>query len=202
MRTCGATRSTIAAVGHQFLPDVNSYRGADMPIVSAERDAILRHAVRRRLPGGACLFRPGEPAPWIYIVETGRLLVHRSGPGGRPIVRHAGSGDLLVYDCDGSHVALCRALVDSVVCRIDRRHLEGVAASHPELADLLMSMHERELAMILESIAPWQNAQSASGVSAGPARLHEHHGSAGAVVLPFTRSLQPDGGPHDDRRRA
>ncbi len=114
--------------------------------------ATLRYVAARR-----ALFSARDPALGYYLVVSGKLMVHRRIAGattGQPktVVQSAECGDLLIYDCDGTHVATCDALEDSVVLRIDRRRFERQAALDPVLRRVGQSVHAGELEWILRSL--------------------------------------------------
>lgn len=107
---------------------------------------------RRHVEAGARLFAIGDRAAKFYLVEKGRLVVQRHTDRGDLARRNACEGDVIIYDCDGAHVADCRAVRDSVVITIDRRILEFRAMLDPAIKGLLHQVHARELDLILESL--------------------------------------------------
>jgi CRP-like cAMP-binding protein len=103
----------------------------------------LRLQLRRRtLAAGATLFRQGDPAVAIYVIEQGRVAMVRHTPEGRRVTLFtAGPGESFaeaalfsdVYHCDA--VAEVAARVTVVPKSAFRNHL----ARRPRFADLLMA---------------------------------------------------------------
>ncbi len=121
--------------------------------------ALAPLATRRNVAARRALFAAGNPALGFYLVVSGKLMVHRRIAGAtsgqpRTVVRSAERGDLLIYDCDGTHVADCDALEDSVVLWIDRRRFERQAALDPVLQRAGNAVHASELEWILHSLGP------------------------------------------------
>lgn len=51
-----------------------------------ERDRLLATARRARFKRGEVIFREGDPGDSVYLLETGRLAVHVSTPGGESAI--------------------------------------------------------------------------------------------------------------------
>ena len=85
------------------------------------------------LPGGATLFREGDPADAAYVVASGRL----EASSGDTVVRVIGEGEVTgeagLLEA-GSRSATVAAVRDSVLARIDSSDLERLATRHPGVA--------------------------------------------------------------------
>ena len=57
---------------------------ADLP--EAQREALLAHAVRRRFIAGQSVFRAGEPADHVILVQSGLVSVQVAAPDGRRLI--------------------------------------------------------------------------------------------------------------------
>jgi CRP-like cAMP-binding protein len=114
-------------------------------------DALAPLSVRLRLAPEAQLFAVGDPARRYYLVESGKLLVHRHGTHLRRVVRMACDGDLLIYGCGGVHAASCHAVEPSMVLAIERLRMERAAGQDSLLAGVLRRMHAGELTLLLRS---------------------------------------------------
>ena len=104
----------------------------------AEVDALLAEFRVLEVPGGAWLFRQGEPAASLFLIARGRLQVWSDDPegGAARLLGELGSGQsvgevgLLT---GGARTAGVRAIRDSLLLRLDRAAFHHLAASHPAL---------------------------------------------------------------------
>jgi CRP-like cAMP-binding protein len=103
----------------------------------------LRSRLRRRvLPTGAMLFRRGDPAVAVYVIEHGRVAMIRHTPDGRRVtLLTAGSGESFAEGALFSDVYHCDAIaeVPTRVLVIPKRELRSLLARQQRLADQLMA---------------------------------------------------------------
>jgi len=63
-----------------------------LPLFASFGDAALARlasrCVPRSFPAGHVLFTTGEPCRGLYLVESGRVRIYRTSPGGREQVLH------------------------------------------------------------------------------------------------------------------
>ena len=105
---------------------------------ASEVDALLAEFRVIEVPGGAWLFRQGDPADDLFLIARGRLQVWGEQQEGRParLLGEVGSGQsvgevgLLT---GGTRSAGVRAIRDSLLLRLDRAAFDRLAASHPAL---------------------------------------------------------------------
>ena len=105
---------------------------------ASEVDALLAEFRVIEIPGGAWLFRQGDPADDLFLIARGRLQVWGEHEEGRParLLGEVGSGQsvgevgLLT---GGTRTAGVRAIRDSLLLRLDRAAFHRLAASHPAL---------------------------------------------------------------------
>ena len=101
-------------------------------------------ADRLTLPTGACVFRRGEPAQAIHIVQQG-LVELSSGPRNR--IRY-GSGELFFYEdlvtTNQFHSRDAKALTPLAVIRLNRSGFLTLIHRHPTLVvELIAQQHTR-----------------------------------------------------------
>ena len=112
---------------------------ADLPRAMLERVAALAESVT--LPRAEWLFREGEPADAVYLVRVGHLEVLRSVESDtdstheaiNTLTRGAVLGELALLS-SSTRSASVRALRDTELLRIDKRHFDELLRSEPELA--------------------------------------------------------------------
>jgi len=98
------------------------------------------------LPGGAPLFRQGEPADAVYLVTSGCLGVFRhdegdAAEGGPPLIAEVTPGNIVGEMSLLSHGTRTRsvaALRDSEVWRLSQESFDTLTAHHPEVLPALM----------------------------------------------------------------
>jgi len=107
---------------------------------------------RRIVEAHTLIFKQGDPAKSYYVVASGKLVARRQHrPNLKSVSKVISTGELFIYNCDGSHAADCYAPFESIVWAIDRRWLNSAAQRHLGLTAVLHSIHAAELTMILES---------------------------------------------------
>src|SRR5215468_9116999 len=115
----------------------------------SEVDALLAELRVLEVPGGAWLFRRGDPADSLYLIARGRLQVwgEASEGGAARLLGELGSGESVGEVgllAGGARTAGVRAIRDSLLLGIDRAALHRLAASHGALAlNLTAQLAER-----------------------------------------------------------
>jgi CRP-like cAMP-binding protein len=101
-----------------------------------ELQRVATRAVRRRVSKGEILFREGDPATCLTLVQQGQIKILKHGPSDRgALIEVAGPwtvlGEAAVYDGGRHHVSAV-ALTDSVVVQLPVHDAISVLASNPE----------------------------------------------------------------------
>ena len=118
---------------------------AVLPPVELQR--VATRAVRRRVSKGEILFREGDPATCLTLVQQGQVKILKHGPSDRgALIEVAGPwtvlGEAAVYD-GGRHHVTAVSLTDSVVVQLPVHDAISVLASNPEtLLPVLGSLSE------------------------------------------------------------
>jgi CRP-like cAMP-binding protein len=103
----------------------------------------LRSRLRRRaLPTGAMLFRRGDPALAVYVIEHGRVaMIRHSSDGRRVTLLTAGSGESFAEGALFSDAYHCDAVaeVPTRVVVIPKLELRNLLARQQRLTDQLMA---------------------------------------------------------------
>ena len=145
--------------GRNDQPAVEHLRTNNEPDDCGLADAVAHFASRRCIGAQLRLFAEGDVASCYYLVESGKLLVHRRlapSTSGEPVaaVRFLSRGDLFISNCGDKRAADCDALVDSVVLSINSVQLQRQTALDPELAHAQSAVHADELGWVLRSLRP------------------------------------------------
>lgn len=130
----------------------------------AQAQALLERLERVTLRPGEVLFRQGEGADALYLVEEGRLSVFLGDEGAEHRIRtvQAGAtvGEMGLYR-EGGRSATVRADVDSAVLRVSKAGLDAIERELPALAIGLHRLFVRLLASRLEHANANARAQAA-----------------------------------------
>jgi predicted acylesterase/phospholipase RssA/CRP-like cAMP-binding protein len=106
-------------------------------LTTGTADQLLAELQPVHVPGGAILFRAGDPGDSMYVVLTGRLRVSIDGPGGRrEVLRELSRGDSvgeLALLTGEARSATIRAIRDTDLAQLSRSGFERVAQSDPAL---------------------------------------------------------------------
>jgi len=125
---------------------------------------LLARLERITLQPGDVLFRQGEGADALYLVEQGRLSVFLGGEGAEHRIRtvQAGAtvGEMGLYR-EGGRSATVRAEVASAVLRVSKAGLDAIERESPGLAIGLHRLFVRLLASRLEHANAHARAQAA-----------------------------------------
>jgi CRP-like cAMP-binding protein len=113
------------------------------------RGRVRRKLAQRRVPTGRALFRQGDMADALYLVESGRFRVFVGGGGGpERVLRFAGPGDVLgeaAFMAETGHATSAVAVDHARVWRLERADFDALLARHqPVLRYLASLMSERQ----------------------------------------------------------
>jgi CRP/FNR family transcriptional regulator, dissimilatory nitrate respiration regulator len=131
-----------------------------MVLPAADIAAVAAFALTKHLAKGDYLFREGDPAHGFYVVQQGRINVHRVSAAGKEQVIHVfrpvESFAEATLASEGGYPADARATEASVVLLIPKRDFIELLRSRPELALRMlgsMSQHLRVLVGLLDDLA-------------------------------------------------
>lgn len=121
------------------------FRDSQLPLEGNDRQPGTKLAVGKR----QALFRATEPAPSIYEVLSGSLMIYRLlADGRRQIVDLALPGSLCGFACNQVHECSGEALVPSTVAAYERSALTGA----DELGSRLSRKMEQQICALAEHI--------------------------------------------------
>ncbi len=127
---------------------------------AADVESVASFAVTKHLAKDDYLFREGEPARGFYVVQQGRIKVHRVNANGKEQVIHvfcpAESFAEATLASEVGYPADARATEASVVFLIPKREFTELLRSRPELALRMlgsMSQHLRVIVGLLDDLA-------------------------------------------------
>lgn len=123
----------------------------------ADRQRLAVHALRRRVPKGEVLFREGDPATCLVLVEHGLLKILKHGPAERSTLVEiarpsAVLGRASLYD-HGRHHVTALALTEVVVVQLAADDAVSVLSSSPEAMIALLGALSEDVRRLTERVA-------------------------------------------------
>lgn len=127
---------------------------------ASDLEAVACFALTKRLAKGEYLFREGSPARGFYVVQQGRIKVHRVNASGKEQVIHVFSPAESFAEAslasEVGYPADAQATEESVVLLIPKREFTELLRNRPELALRMlgsMSQHLRVIVGLLDDLA-------------------------------------------------
>jgi len=110
---------------------------------SSTVEKLAALAKREDYPAGAVLYRPGDPAEDLFVLDSGRVefLIgrgERTAPGGFMLKKGEVFGWAALLDGYSARIASARCLEDSAVLRINGRAALGVLEKDPAAGFIVM----------------------------------------------------------------
>jgi CRP-like cAMP-binding protein len=135
-----------------------------VPILAGLSETELQFLVERAVPRtyakGELVFSEGEPCAGLFVIESGRLRIFKSSPGGREqvlTVEGPGSSvaELPVFD-GGTYPASTAALDDARVFFISKQDFHSLCLVHPQVPLKVLKVvggRLRKLVAIIEELS-------------------------------------------------
>jgi CRP/FNR family transcriptional regulator, cyclic AMP receptor protein len=158
-------------------------------------DRLASRSVSRTFGADHLLFATGDPCRGLYVVETGRVRIYRTSPGGREQVLHTeGPGravaELPLFD-GGAYPASAITEVESRLLFVPRSEFEALYREHPDVAAAVIRMLGKRLRHLVHVTETLAFRDVAARLASFLAELAEQHGTATAdgieLVLDRTR---------------
>jgi CRP/FNR family transcriptional regulator len=139
------------------------------------------------------LFRQGDPAAHIFILNDGTArLTHLLPDGRQAAVGLRFGGDVLGFTTEEAHHLGAEALTAATACRISRRELDRLLRQHPGLERQFIDLCARELAATQSHLVALGRFTAEERVAAfliSLAEAQERRGHQGPVFdVPTTRA--------------
>lgn len=148
---------------------------------------------RVRFEPREAIFRQGDPARHVFILNGGTARLTRLLPDGRQAsVGLRFGGDVLGFTAEAEHAMGAEALTGAAACRIGRGELEGLFRRNPALERHFLELCARELAATQDHLVALGRFTAEERVAAflvSFAEAQERRGRLGPVFdLPATRA--------------
>jgi len=142
------------------------------------RQRVRKRLSRRRLPAGKALYRQGEPADALYLIDSGRFRTFvTERPGQERVLQFLGPGEIIgeaAFIAETAYVTTAVAIEDALVWRLAR----------PDF-DQLLGKHDAELRYLASLIAERQaQANARLAAESQPEEIRALRGFVTAVYSP------------------
>jgi CRP/FNR family transcriptional regulator len=106
-------------------------------LTEGELEFLAKRTVLRRYSAGESVFGEGEPCMGLYVVESGRVRIFKSSPGGREqVLSIDGPGssiaELPVFD-GGAYPASAVAIEDAALLFVGKQDFQALCLAHPQV---------------------------------------------------------------------
>lgn len=125
---------------------------------------------RRTYPAGAVLWRQGDAAGRLIVLDQGRVKATRVGPDGRSLLLYVfGPGDVFGFlpFLDGEPYPASAIAMDDVTARtLERHHLRGAISADPNVAMVLLGALGARLRQAFQRAEDQARASASAQVAA------------------------------------
>jgi CRP-like cAMP-binding protein len=157
------------------------------------RGRVRRKLSQRRVSAGRALFRQGEPADALYLVESGRFRVFVAGRGGQErVLQFVGPGDVLgesAFMAETPHVTTAVAVDASKTWRLERADFDALLASHEPVLRYLASLIAERQAQANARLAAEHAPEEARALRGYVTAVYSPRGGAGVTTLATALSI-------------
>ena len=151
------------------------------------RGRVRKRLAQRRVATGRALFRQGEPADALYLVESGRFRVYVGARGGPERVLHfVGPGDVLgesAFMAETPHVTTAVALDTGKVWRLERADFNALLANDESVLRYLAALVAERQAQANARLAVEHTPEEARDLRGYVSAVYSPRGGAGVTTL-------------------
>ena len=166
------------------------------------RQRVRKRLTRRRIGAGKPLFRQGEPADALYLVDSGRFRIFVGERVGKErVLSFLGPGEIVgevAFMADTPYVTNAVAIDDSSVWRLARADFDALLSHHEGLlrylASVIAASQSKANARLAADSAPDETRALRGFVTA----VYSPRGGAGVTTLAVNLALALAGGHPDD----
>jgi len=157
------------------------------------RQRVRRRMSRRKIAAGKPLYRPGDVADALYLIESGRLRVFMHQRGGAELVlQFLGAGEVVgeaAFMAEAPYVTGAVAIEDATVLALARRDFDDLLGTHEALlhylATVIAARQERANARLAAESAPEETLALRGYVTA----VYSPRGGAGVTTLALNLAI-------------
>ena len=165
------------------------------------RQRVRKRLSRRRLTSGKTLFRQGEPADALYLIESGRFrLFVTDRPGRERVLQFLGPGEILgeaAFIAETQSVTSAVAIEDASVWRLTRADFDALLGNHDGILRYLANLIAERQAQANARLAAESQPEETRALRGFVTALYSPKGGAGVTTVALNLAIalaerQPD----------
>jgi CRP-like cAMP-binding protein len=166
------------------------------------RQRVRKRLTHRRVGAGKPLFRTGEPADALYLVDAGRFRIFVGERIGRErVLRFLGPGEIVgevAFMADTPHATNAVAIDDSSVWRLARADFDALLSQHAGLLRYLASLIGAGQSIANARLAAESAPDETRAMRGFVTAVYSPRGGAGVTTLAVNLALALAGAHPDD----
>lgn len=151
------------------------------------RERVCKRLTRRRLESGKLLFRQGEPADELYVVESGRLRLYVSErPGHERVLQFLGPGQIVgeaAFIAETRYVTSAIAIEDGSVWRLSRADFDSLLGKHDAMLRYLAGVIAERQAEANARLAAESQPEETRALRGFVTAVYSPRGGAGVTTI-------------------
>ena len=157
------------------------------------RKQVRKRLSRRRVAIGKTLFRQGDPADALYVIEAGRFRTFVSErPGRERVLQFLGPGEIIgeaAFIAETPHVTTAVALEDATVWRLARPDFDALLGKHDALLRYLVGVVAERQARANARLAVESAPEEARGLRGFVTAVFSPRGGAGVTTIALNLAI-------------
>src|ERR1043166_5107380 len=151
------------------------------------RQRVRKRLSRRRVDSGKALFRQGDPADALYLVESGRFRVFVSSrPGHERVLQFLGPGEILgeaAFIAETTHGTSTVAVEAGSVWRLDREDFDALLGKHDGVLRYLARVVAERQAQADARLAGESQPEETRALRGFVTAIYSPRGGAGVTTI-------------------
>ena len=157
------------------------------------RQQVSKRLTRRKVPAGGALYRPGEAADALYLVESGRVRVFMSERGDRErVLQFVGPGEIVgetAFIAETAYVTGAAAVEEASVLRLARADFDRLLGKHEALLHYLASVIAERQRRANARLAAESAPEEARALRGYVTAVYSPRGGAGVTTLAVSLAI-------------
>lgn len=157
------------------------------------RQQVRKRLARRRVPAGKALFRPGDAADTLYLIESGRFRLAMSQRASiERVLQFLGPGEVVgeaAFIAETPYVTSAVAIEDATVLSLARADFDRLLGSHDRLLHYLASLIAERQARANARLAAESAPDEARALRGYLTAVYSPRGGAGVTTLALNLAI-------------
>jgi Flp pilus assembly CpaE family ATPase len=157
------------------------------------RQRVRKRLSRRRIAAGKPLYRQGEPAEALYLVESGRFRMHISErPGQERVLQFLGPGEIIgeaAFIAETAYATSAVAIEDSSVLRLARGDFDSLLGTNDALLRYLASIISERQALANARLAAESQPEESRALRGFVTAVFSPRGGSGVTTIALNMAI-------------